>query len=302
MSLFIVVVFLSCFNLFAQDGINTHLFSFSETLEAVSLEDGLGVQSLRQQSPWLMRLSYDHVNDPIIGINNARNARSFDVVDQLQTFTLGASHLYSSRFLLGFSLPIHQIQSNTLLQQSQQQKQNSTVLGDIVLKAKWRLSSDQAQWNVALVPELIFPSGDQNLFVSDDSLAVGLKLATDRDFRLGKIFLNAGYAYAANAQFANIDRREQVHVGVGAYIRFSETFGANIESILEFNPNWDKDQNPFQNNIALQGRWSNLHAFLGVGQEGFRNARSHDFSFFLGFKTFIFRRPYQQGHTRTKDA
>ncbi len=273
---------------FTQNGntINTHAFQFSDTLETVGIEDALGAKSERAQYRWLLRFSYDHVNDALIQIDQSRNNKLSEYIDNIQTITLGGSYLFSSRFLFGVTMPFHSVRlkpDGAVETGGELDREN--ILGDLKLHAKWRFTKDSSKWNIALIPRLFLPTGDEKYLISDDSLGWGARVAFDRAFGKLKIYSYLGYANASNSGFLTINRKQLLEAALGLSWRMRKKLFLNLEWLGDTGiDSYEKDQNKINITTGLSYKAEKLRAFAGFGFESLRSERSSELSFYTGIK------------------
>ncbi len=285
---FILILFIST-SAFAQNSINSHTFSFSNTLETVQVEDALGPNSELAKHRYLFRVSYDFVNESLIGIDSSRSVQQFTVVKRLHTIGAGAGWMLIKNFLIGFEIPVHYVRLDQSYLTTYGLSLDPTVwkLGDIGLHAKWRFTSDDSSFNAALMPYISFPTGSDDYFISDDSYAFGGKLLVDTTiFHILTLYGNAGYTFADNAEFLNIDRSGRIELAFGAYLKvIGERLGFTGEVINGITvPDYDEDQNPIAVRLGFRAKTGVVRWYLGGGLEGVRSARSNDVSLYAGMK------------------
>lgn len=275
---------------FAGESINSHLFRFSDSMETVIVEDALGPNSefIQSKNRALLRVSYDYVHEPLIAVDDARRIQLYDIVQNLQTWTIGGGYLVNPRVWLGATLPLHRIELGNPYATTDS---TSWKMGDVELKSKIRISSDHSQANVAIAPRLFFPTGSEDYLVSDASFGAGVKLLVDRHWKNISLFSNTGFSYANNARFLNIDRRARVELAGGIYINLfrnsseTKTLGLNTEV------NWNitvsslaQDQNPLDFRSGLRAKFNDVSYFLGAGFSGIKSVQSANLSAYAGVK------------------
>lgn len=287
LSLFLGLILAS--SLAQAQTINSHTFSFSDTLETVQVEDALGPNSELAKHRFLLRGSYDFVNESLIGIDSTRSNQQFTVVKKLHTAGLGAGWMITKRFLVGFEVPIHYVRLDQtyLTTYSLNLDRKEWVLGDINLRAKLRLTNDTSKINVAIAPHMFFPTGNDTYFVSDNSYGVGGRFLLDvTPAPFLTLYGNVGYTYAKNAEFLNIDRTRRVEAAAGAYVRvIGDKLGGNAEVIHSLTlPGYDEDQNPIAIRLGFRAKTGIVRWYFGGALEGIRKARSNDVSLYGGIK------------------
>lgn len=276
---------------FAQSNtINSHTFSFSDTLETVQVEDALGPKSELAKHRFLLRGSYDFVNQSLIGIDPTRTTQTFTVVRKMHSAGVGAGWMITKRFLVGFELPIHYVrldQTYLTLYNLAGVDTTKWTLGDLTLRAKWRLTNDSSKINFALAPYVYFPTGNDTYFVTDDSYGMGGKFLIDfSPLPILTFYGNAGYTYAKNAEYLNIDRTKRVELAAGAYVKvIGDKLGGNAELINSITfPGFEDDQNPIAIRLGFRAKTGVVRWFFGGALEGLREARSNDISLYAGMK------------------
>ena len=279
-------------SVFAQrtESVNTHLFRFSDTLETVSIEDAMGVDSemVREGRKFMLRASFDYINQPLIAIDSARDNLIYDLVNNLYTVTVGGGFFIIPRVWLGATLPLHRIQ---LAQPYAISDPKSYELGDIPVYLKLRVTGDHAWANVAIMPYVSIPTGSVDYLVTDDSYGMGGKILVDKRMGRLKLFGTAGFTYAKNATFLTINRTKRAELGGGAYIDLAHNQEKNRELGLNLEANWgvtvvkyDEDQNPLDVRAGLRAKLPNIVAFAGVGFSGAQEARSGKIGYYAGIK------------------
>lgn len=288
--LIVIAAVLKFSPVFAGESVNSHLFRFSDSIETVILEDALGPNSefIQSKNRALLRLSYDYVHEPLIAVDEAKKVQLYDIVQGLHTWTIGGGYLIRPRVWLGATLPIHQIELGNPFATTDP---TSWKMGDMELKSKIRISTDDSKVNVAIAPRIFFPTGSEDYLVSDASFGGGVKLLVDRHWKNISLFSNTGFSYANNARFLNIDRRARVELAGGTYINLfrnsseTKTLGLNTEV------NWNitvsslaQDQNPLDFRSGLRAKFNDVAYFLGAGFSGIKSVQSANLSAYAGVK------------------
>ncbi len=266
--------------------INSHGFRFSDTLESVGMEDGMGSSSelIQSKHPFLFRASFDYAHDSL-SATDLQNANFVSFVDHLYSVSVGASAILHPRVLIGFTAPIHYVELSSAYV-SGQFDQSARKMGDMWVHAKLRLTSDQSKINVAFRPHLSIPTGSNSYFVSDDSFGMGGRMIIDTTLGRWKWMAHAGFSHASGAQFLSIDHRNLVDAGVGFFYRINQKFGWNAEWLQSISvPNIEGGQNPTQVNLSIRYDTGATKVFAGGGVQGFEfNNGSRPYMFFAGIK------------------
>lgn len=298
-----LVVGLASTPVFAQGTINSHTFSFSDTLETVQVEDALGPKSELAQHRYLLRASYDFVNESLIGIDPTRTVQEFTVIKKLHTIGVGAGWMITKRILVGFEVPVHYVRFDEqyLTLYGLSNDSNAWKLGDINAHVKWRLTSDDSPVNLAVMPYVSLPTGSDTYFVSDDSYGYGGKILLDAEvLPFLNLYGNAGYTVAKHAEYLNIDRTKRIELAAGAYGKIiGDKVGVNAEVVNSITwPGFEDDQNPVAIRLGGRIRTGVIRWFFGGAFEGLRQARSNDLSLYAGIKMPFGSLDKKQGEPR----
>lgn len=278
--------------------VNAHIFRFSQSLETLTLENGLGMTDpmVEQDHKWLLRFSYDHVNDGVVGIENDKRVAEFN--DNIQSYSFGVSYLLQKRWLVGLLLPLHSVKpGQNLLDIKNINSQREVILGDARIQTKVRLSALGKKWNYALVGELAFPTQRdkaRDYLVTDDSFGSLLQFAVDYTLNQKLKFIgNLGFSYNGNAEFLTLDARARILVGLGMIYHVTPRLNLNAEWSGYASLDFDTDQNPLTlligGNYQISPRGPRFYAALALDRL-ILPERSHDFYFAAGLKWSFARR------------
>jgi hypothetical protein len=224
----------------AVTSINLQTFNPSTSDHFVLLEDGF-----RSEWPKVARFymgaNYNYFTEPLVIMNAGGTSKLYNVVDSISTADFFLGIRLSNNFALFAGLPVHNVtfssyalanaaKSNPPLQPSQ------TVMGDFKLMGKIRLTNDESNTSIALLPEIHLPTGASGALVSDASTYMALRGSLERVFESWTMILNVGYASAGNSvytwsenQFTVLDYRRRLLLGFGGYLPFNDSWGMNAE-------------------------------------------------------------------------
>jgi hypothetical protein len=224
----------------AVNSINLQTFNPSTSDHFVLLEDGF-----RSEWPKIARFyagaNFNHFTEPLVIMNATQTAKLYNVVDSISTADFFLGIRLSNNFALFAGLPVHSVQfssyavanaaqSNPPIQPSQ------TVMGDFRILGKVRLTDDESNTSIALIPEIHLPTGASGALVSDASTYISLRGALERVFESWTMILNVGYASAGNSvytwsadKFTALDYRRRLLLGFGGYLPFNDSWGMNVE-------------------------------------------------------------------------
>lgn len=278
----------------ANESFNSHLFRFSQSLETISIESGLSPESDFQKlgHRWLLRFSYDHVNDAVLGVD-INDAKNLEYIDNIQTYMLGLSYRFSEKFMLGFAVPLHSVKNTAELASIKgNQVDRYHTFGDIYIQGKLALGYT-GKWFWTFVPKVFLPlsSGAKDHLVTDDSFGIGLGLAIDRTLnRHFRMHINLGFTNAANSNFLSIQRHERIEGAIGfVYTPPNDRWSLHTELLGEMTTNFTSHENPLSwisgasYRLARSASAPRFYAAMGW-DKAFRSRKSHEFYFAAGIK------------------
>lgn len=258
----------------AVNSINLQTFNPSTSDHFVLLEDGF-----RSEWPKVARFyagaNYNYFTEPLVVMNAAQTTKLYNVVDSISTADFFMGIRLSNNFALFAGLPVHSVrfsaealskaaQSNPPLQQSQ------TVMGDFRILGKVRLTDDESNTSIALIPEIHLPTGASGALVSDASTYMALRGTLERVFESWTMVFNAGYASAGNSTytwgadtFTTLDYRRRLLLGFGGFMPFNDSWGMNVElNTINMIP---LDVNVAPNDFYAGLRYNNRGGFAMTG-------------------------------------
>jgi hypothetical protein len=224
----------------AVNSINLQTFNPSTSDHFVLLEDGF-----RSEWPKVARFyagaNYNYFTEPLVVMNAAQTLKLYNIVDSISTADFFMGIRLSNNFALFAGLPVHSVRfsSEALLKAAQSNpplQQSQTVMGDFRILGKVRLTDDESNTSIALIPEIHLPTGASGALVSDASTYMALRAALERVFESWTMLFNVGYASAGNSTytwgadtFTTLDYRRRLLLGFGGFMPFNDSWGMNIE-------------------------------------------------------------------------
>jgi outer membrane protein OmpA-like peptidoglycan-associated protein len=271
----LVLALVGVFALNAQavESINVQTFNPSTSDHFVFLEDGM-----RSEWPkvpkYLFGVNYNYVSDPLVATNGAQNSSNFNIINSIQTVDLFFGFKPTDKFAIFFGIPIDTVTYPDQPGNSMLPVGNATVLGDLKIMGKIRITDDLSPTAITLIPEFHLPTGDGYNFVSDDSTYLAIRMAIEHQFDNLTLTGNIGFATASNSRYItqfsnqNIDYRKRLLFGIGAFIPFNNAWGMNIEfSSINMIP-FDKNLNPNDFYVGLRTALSESMALTFGGSIG----------------------------------
>ncbi len=266
---------LGLFTLSAQ-AVNIQTFTFTQTPNYAITEDALDPNSITNNNyKYLFTAAYHYVRNPLV-ILNSTGKRTGVVIDYYNSINLGFGYRLNARSVIGLE---------TFVSEAAYANKKSTALGDSSLTYKYRLTGKDSPFAVALIPKLFLPTGKEDLFLSDKSVGYGALVAIEKNLQYLQLAINLGYLTSPDARFANMDYREKVVTGIGAYIPVTDTWGGDIEYQRQNTMPWGKGPTPneFFTGIRVQAKDSQIY-YGGIGWGDMSDAYGNDFRLVAGLK------------------
>lgn len=262
------------FSINAQ-AVNLQLMNHSHSPHYIVTEDTLSKGSLINQR-LILSANYSHLNDPLVATNVERTERTRTLINGMTTVQIGAGWQTSSRFLVGISAPFTQV---TFTEGEERQM----GVGDTALIGKYRVTPNNDPTSIALIPTFTLPTGDENLFLGDGGVGLGLKLAMERDFGRFRVNGNIGVLRNQNAQYAEIDYRNRFLAALGVHVPITDKWHWTAEGYTMLTKS--REQAPGEIVAGIQYfRSDSLSVTSGIGFGGFDSTTGNDWRFIMGLK------------------
>ncbi|HTL11782.1 MAG TPA: hypothetical protein VL588_04805 [Bdellovibrionota bacterium] len=165
---------------------------------------------------------YNFVDDPLVRFNADHTQRLGTVVDGIHTLNLTGGVFFRPGLSFGLTLPLNIEQPGGA--------EGRFDLGDMRLQGKFRLTSADSDTHFSIMPELSMPTGSQGDYLSSGTFGTGLLMSLERDFGRMSVALNWGLRYNPGNRLQNVDYRQMMPIGIGAFYRLSDRWGVNAEA------------------------------------------------------------------------
>lgn len=266
---------LGLYTLSAQ-AVNIQTFTFTQTPNYAIIEDAIDPNSITNNNyKYLFTAAYHYVRNPLV-ILNSSGKRTGIVIDYYNSINVGFGYRLNARSVIGLE---------TFVSEATYDNQKSTGLGDSSLTYKYRLTNKDSPVAVALIPKLFLPTGKEDLFLSDKSFGYGGIIAIEKNLQYLQLAVNLGYLASPDARFANMDYREKIVTGIGAYIPVTDNWGGDIEFSRHNTMPWGKGPTPneFFTGIRVQAKDSQIY-YGGIGWGDMSDAYGNDYRLVAGVK------------------
>ncbi len=257
------------------NSVNVETFHMANSYTYMAVEDPLSPKStIPSQYPFLLTTHLSYVKNPLILSNAAHNRRIGVLVNEMTTAFMSMGFRLVDGVLIGASGSFSHVQTPA---------KTGTALGDSTLFAKYRfLSIKPLNLSLGLMPEIIFNTGDNTLFTTDDSLAWRLRVMGEIIVPLFKkdiqIAGNIGYHNSPHATYQNIRYKERIFASLGMYFPFTRKFGATAEIQTSVVFPTTQVSGPGEYYAGLRGQLNKSWALqAGMSAGGFEEVRSVDY-------------------------
>ncbi|MDC1175587.1 OmpA family protein [Bacteriovoracaceae bacterium] len=287
-----LLIYLLSSSLFA---VNVNLLSHSHSPVYMLTEDTLSKNSLPNETI-ILSSYYNYVEDPFIEMNESRTERTGTLVEGINSLHMGIGYQASNRFLLGVSTFAAQVWLPD--------RTSEYSLGDTVIIGKYRLSADKNKTSFALIPELELPTGNQQLFLSNNGVGVGLKLAVEQDFGRFQLNGNIGYKVNNKAKYRQLDYRQRLLLAMGALYNLNDQWALSAEGTTTRTLPFNGVNNPGE--FYFGGRYhpnDKISFNTGISIGNLNSVGSNEFRLLAGVKFIpkLKNGPYHWKHLFTKE-
>lgn len=267
------------------DSVNVQLFKSPYNLNYGMVESGI-----HDNAPWdeksfepkyFASADYHYVKEPLVVINTTTNTRvGPPLVSSVHTLDLSLGYFFRRETSVYVQAPVHLSRTPDTNRQFD--------LGDSRLSLKHALTPINSDTVFSIMPELYFPTGNKNRFLSDDGLGAGVLLVADKEFEGFRLAANLGFRYSSQAQITGIDYRKRVPVGLGAAIRLARQWTLNLEGTgaLAFPTSQRQNASEFYAGFGYHP-YKYLTALLGASLGAFDGAGSSKYRLQLAVRTYF---------------
>ncbi len=158
-------------------------------------------------------------------------------------------------------------------------------MGDTNVVYIYQLPYSFAGINLATSTQLILPTGDKDLLLSDNSLGGQVSLIAQKTYRSWEAVANTGYRYTDGAQTQNLKQYNRLISSVGLNYYVNDKFSFGPEYYQEYT--LDKGENNFLKFTSMNSHYAvtkNSKLFASVGSGNLRDFTNDHFRFLVGIK------------------
>jgi hypothetical protein len=213
---------------------------------------------------------------PSLTLNDASGVRSEAIVNRTSTFEVLAGIPIDQNWLLFTDISLNSVEISD---------QPTTIgLGDTRIGGKLQVYDFRKDsFGLALLPEVILPTGRKNAFLTNDSVGAGLTFVGEKQLGRVRGAVNLGYRNFSQANYRNIDQRNQTIVGVGAFIPIGYTIALNIEANSHFLAGQTLDESNGDFYVGVRDRaFANGIISVGTGVSDLASNQGPSYRFLVG--------------------
>ncbi len=209
----------------SADTINAQTFVSSMSTKYTLMEEGLfgltASDPAANQRKYYISTQYNFLNDPMVTVSEQRDVRENTIISSFHTLDIGVGIYTSQKSMIAITLPLNVVHMPD--------QPNQFALGDTRLQYKFRMTDDNEPLSVSMIPELKLPTGNRNLFLSNNTLAGGVLFALEHDFGGPRMTINFGARHSPGALYQGLDYRTQLPGGLGLYFPLGPKWALNTE-------------------------------------------------------------------------
>jgi len=198
---------------------------------------------------------------------------------------LSGAYGVTDRFQIGGSIPYLVGQSSELSAQIE-----NSAFGDLRIEGKYRFCGGKDRFGLALLPFITFPTGDEDAYLSADSLIGGLLLILDRNICDHTFFtFNLGVSTQEKEKLPTFEINNALHFGAGVTYKLANevtNLSLEIKGRADGDSWFEKEEaTPIEAIGSLTQKISEFVSFtLGIGAGLNDGYGTSDFRFLLGLR------------------
>jgi|GEM_PF-3897974 len=295
-SLFMLVIL--CSSQALADQVNALRFKPALSADSIYVEGGTDTfRGFGKEYNGLVSVFYESIDNPVSVVEQGGQQIVTDIVRSLdRARIMGAIQI--KRFTIGANIPFDKVVSlqpfntagnNTL--GSLNYEESSWTLGDIHVTGKFRLFKKNHEWNWTLISDITLPTGNEEIFNTDDSLGFGLGIGFTKHINVfWKIYGNVGYAFARNSKliinrtFKVFDASQRLNAGAGINYHVLPWLSTYLETAAQVGVPFNDFQNPVALHLGANLYWKNFIFSAGYGLEEHFDEEHSEKRFFAGLK------------------
>ncbi len=183
--------------------IDVQYYKLSHSFDTLLLEEAFNPKSFfTERGLFLGGIGVNYSNNLLSLFNQTTSKTEKTLVQNVLGLDLHLGFLFKKRFYLGFSGDFRQVVlgESRLDKNGQIAKKEAWVFSDPKVVLKIRLTPQDVNYAVSVIPFFGFKVGDPVYYATDNSWIMGSKIAFDYYFDQLFIVVNGGYQYAQEAK------------------------------------------------------------------------------------------------------
>ena len=267
----------------AHAAVNVQLFTPSSGTKYMLTENAMPDQPDGEQAKtyrrYMLGINYSFLHEPLVVLNEARTARVATLIEGIQTMDVTAGFDYSGYFSVNVGVPMHVVHRPGMAA--------AFTLGDSRIYSKIHVWRGQLPFDLTFIPEVILPTGSQDLFVSNGSVGLGFHLGFEYDFGFLSAAVNAGYRRILDngGQYQSMNYQNQIPLKLGISIPLGRRWALNGEGQGILMVPWDRYQAPSEFYLGARYKVTDdMVASLGASIGSFNGISSSDWRVLGGLK------------------
>lgn len=248
-------------------------YQFTDSYRYSLLEDS-SQEKFNDEDVWLGSFAY--VRSPFYYTDANRNIVRDEIIDYNNVLTLGYTRYLSEKWSLGADL--HAVQNKVF-------NESYSTLGDVLVRAKYLITSRDEDWSLSLNPFLTLPTGKEANFTSARPFSAGLRAVMEKHWSRWHLIGSLGYSHAPDNQYLSLDYRNLLLSQLGISFDLNDSWNANAEITRNFTLAADEDQDEGDYFFTIKNKTTaRLSLYGGAGIAGFSGVERNNYTAFVGFK------------------
>ncbi len=221
-----------------------HNFTYSE-------ETLRGSYSLFNRSRFFFSSNYSYHESPIL----VRNQNNELITKRLDSIEVRGGYLFNHNHYVGISTSGNKLNFET--------QSTEWAMGDTTLMYKYQLPTKIMGIHFALSPQVILPTGEKDLLLSDNSFGAQIGLIGSRSIKNLEFIGNMAMRYTEKSEYNNVQQKQRLISSLG--------FNYHVTDRLAIGPEYYQE-------YAIDGSGENFFKFISINSHYSLNRSSKLFA------------------------
>ncbi|MBG59872.1 MAG: hypothetical protein CMJ16_05380 [Peredibacter sp.] len=206
-----IITFLLCLGAFA-DGISVQGHHLSNNKRFLFLEESA------DKSKNIFGIRYSHIEKALVEVTDDNNYSP--VVDSISTLHLGGLYKIDPTLAISAQIGVSEVKIVG--------EEEEVGVGDTRIQVVQSIFEKDG-YEFSFAPYLELPTGNKDLFLSNDSIGIGTSFLLGKSFDQFRVVSNLGVQFSSGAKYRNINYSKQVNGGIGLAYDLDESSNVSAE-------------------------------------------------------------------------